>query len=269
MVVFPHCKINLGLRIISKRPDGYHAIETCFYPVPLTDILEIIPSASFSFGQSGLAIPGSDNQNLCRKAYELLAVDFKLPPINMHLHKVIPMGAGLGGGSSDAAFTLRLINQIFELNISEEKLRHYAAQVGSDCSFFIQDKPMFGTGRGEILSECTVRLSGKYLVLVNPDVHVSTAEAYANVKPGGVEGNVVSVLKQPIHHWRSQLVNDFEASVFNRHPVLAQIKETLYSQGAVYASMSGSGATVYGIFEKPINLQDTFTGYTYWAGTLP
>lgn len=269
MVVFPHCKINLGLRIISKRSDGYHDIETCFYPVPLTDILEIIPAASFSFSQSGLAIPGSDNQNLCLKAYELLSADFNLPPINLHLHKVIPMGAGLGGGSSDAAFTLRLLNQIFELKISEESLRNYAARLGSDCSFFIQDKPMFGTGRGEILSECTVQLSGMYLVMVKPEVHVATAEAYAGVKPGGIRGELMSVLNQPIHRWRASLVNDFEVSVFKRHPVLTQIKDTLYIQGAVYASMSGSGATVYGIFEKPIDLQDTFTGCTYWAGTLP
>lgn len=269
MVVFPHCKINLGLRIVSKRPDGYHNIETCFYPVPFTDILEIVSSESFSFSHSGLEVPGRENENLCVRAYHLLAADYPVPPIKLHLHKVIPMGAGLGGGSSDAAFTLRMINQHFNLNIADEKLQHYATRLGSDCAFFVQDLPKIGSGRGELLSDCPVHLSGSYCVLVKPEIHVSTADAYARVKAAPRPNSLNSILQQPIANWKNSLTNDFEPTVFEQYPVLAELKNALYTHGALYASMSGSGAAIFGIFEKPVSLKKTFAGLTYWAGILP
>ena len=183
MVSFPPCKINLGLNVVSKRSDGYHDIETCFYPVPLTDALEIIKADRFSFTASGNTIPGDAANNLCIKAYELLRRDFNLAPVAIHLHKIIPTGAGLGGGSSDGAHALRLLNVIFDLKLSGEKLKDYALQLGSDCPFFIENKPMFGSGRGEVLRDISLDLSGRFIVLVKPNEHVSTAEAYAGVTP--------------------------------------------------------------------------------------
>lgn len=268
MVAFPPCKINLGLRVISKRPDGYHNLETCFYPVPWTDALEIIRSDSFSFTQSGLPIPGQQADNLCVRAYRMLQQEFQLAPVKIHLHKVLPTGAGLGGGSSDAAYTLRLLNQIFELGLATEQLNNYAAQLGSDCSFFIQDNPMLGSGRGEILSPCSVTLKGYYLVVVKPEIHISTAEAYKNVKPAKPDQVLTNVLDSPITRWKNTLMNDFEESVFEKHPAILKIKNTLYEKGALFASMSGSGASVYGIYDTPVDLKEHFAGMTYWAGTL-
>src|SRR6478609_5739899 len=183
MISFPPCKINLGLQVVSKRPDGYHNIETCFYPIPWTDILEIIPADVLAFSNSGISIPGKQEENLCLKAYELLRKNFDLKPVKIHLHKVIPMGAGLGGGSSNAAHTLRMLNTIFNLQLNNDQLRQYASQLGSDCSFFIEDEPMMGTGRGEVLENTSVNLKDKFIVLVKPDLHVPTAEAYSGVKP--------------------------------------------------------------------------------------
>lgn len=268
MVAFPPCKINLGLRIISKRPDGYHNLETCFYPVPWTDVLEIIRSDSFSFTQSGLPIPGQEEDNLCIRAYRMFQREFQLAPVKIHLHKVLPTGAGLGGGSSDAAYALRLLNQLFELGLATEQLNDYAAQLGSDCSFFIQDNPMLGSGRGEILSPCAVALTGLFVVLVKPEIHVSTADAYANVTPVKPDQSLTKVLESPISSWKNILVNDFEKSVFEKYPIIRKIKNDLYEAGALYASMSGSGASVYGIFSTPVNLKGTFAGMTYWAGTV-
>ncbi|HTJ52823.1 MAG TPA: 4-(cytidine 5'-diphospho)-2-C-methyl-D-erythritol kinase [Cyclobacteriaceae bacterium] len=250
MVSFPPCKINLGLNIIRKRSDGYHDIETCFYPVPWTDILEIIVSDQVTFASTGLTIPGNTDDNLCLKAYYLIKKDFDIAPVKIHLHKIIPTGAGLGGGSSDAAFTLRMLNEIFKLNLSTTQLLSYASQLGSDCAFFIQDKPMLGEGRGEILSEIDVDLKGKFLVIVKPDVHVSTANAYAGVKPEVPSVRLKNVLEKRTHEWRRSLKNDFEESVFIRYPEIKEIKEKLYSEDALYASMSGSGSAVFGIFEK-------------------
>lgn len=269
MVSFPPCKINLGLNIIGKRPDGYHDLITCFYPVPWLDVLEIIPAAEFSFSGSGLPIPGDAEENLCIKAYRLLKKDFNLGPVQMHLHKIIPMGAGLGGGSADAAWVLRTLDQVFGLQLSPEKLRHYASQLGSDCAFFTTDKPMLGTGRGEVLQPASVSLSGKFMVLVKPAVHVSTAEAYSAVTPGQPAHDLKEVLeKQPVDSWKGRVVNDFEGSVFRRYPVIGQIKETLYAKGALYASMSGSGSAVFGIFSNPTDLRSTFEDHTYWSGVL-
>jgi 4-diphosphocytidyl-2-C-methyl-D-erythritol kinase len=272
MVSFPPCKINLGLNILSKRSDGYHNVETYFYPVPWTDILEIIPAETLAFSSSGNAIPGKAEENLCLKAYSLLKKDFGLSPVHIHLHKIIPTGAGLGGGSSDGAHTLRLLNTIFQLNLSTEKLMHYAAALGSDCAYFIQDKSMLGSGRGEMLSEIAVRLKGKFLMLVKPDVHVSTAEAYAHVKPHQPEFSLRHILEsRPVNEWRAVVKNDFEESVFKKYPEIQSLKEKMYSLGAIYSCMSGSGSTVFGIFNSPVDALDIemhFSVQTKWSGML-
>ncbi len=268
MVSFPHCKINLGLQIISKRADGYHAIETCFYPVPWTDILEIVKASKYSNSFSGLAIPGREEDNLCVKAYQLLRNDFDLPPIQMHLHKAIPFGAGLGGGSSDAAFALRTLNSLFDLQLSSAQLRDYASRLGSDCAFFVGDNQMLASGRGEVLSETPLTLKGFFLVLIKPDIHVSTAEAYAGVKPQPPPVRLAKILALPLAEWKNLLVNDFEESVFKKYPAISSLKKKLYQHGAIYASMSGSGASVFGIFNSPVDLKKEFEG-TYWAGVLP
>lgn len=269
MVTFPPCKINLGLGVIRKREDGYHDIETCFYPVPWTDALEIVKADPFSFTSSGNSIPGDAANNLCIQAYELLRRDFNLSPVAIHLHKVIPTGAGLGGGSSDGAHTLRLLNELFDLKLSAEKLKDYAFQLGSDCPFFIENKPMFGSGRGEVLHDISLDLTGKFIMLVKPNEHVSTAEAYAGVMPASPLISTKEILeKTPVTGWRDHLKNDFEASVFKKHPVIGEIKRKLYQQGALYASMSGSGSAVFGIFEKPVDLKKDFAESVYWSTTL-
>jgi 4-diphosphocytidyl-2-C-methyl-D-erythritol kinase len=269
MVTFPPCKINLGLGVIRKREDRYHDIETCFYPIPWTDALEIVKADVFSFTSSGNLIPGDPANNLCIKAYELLRRDLNLSPVAIHLHKIIPTGAGLGGGSSDGAHALRLLNVIFDLKLSIEKLNDYALQLGSDCPFFIEDKPMFGSGRGEVLHDVALDLSGRFIALVKPNEHVSTAEAYAGVIPASPLISIKEILeKTPFTQWRDHLKNDFEESVFKQHPVIGEIKQKLYQHGAVYASMSGSGSAVFGIFEKPVDLKKEFPGSVYWSMTL-
>ena len=269
MVSFPPCKINLGLNILNKRPDGYHNLETCFYPVSWTDILEIIPADTLTFSSSGNSIPGRAEENLCLQAYSLLKKDFDLQPVNIHLHKIIPTGAGLGGGSSDAAHTLRLLNTIFQINLSNEKLMQYAAALGSDCAFFIQDKPMLGSGRGDVLTEADVKLKGKFLLLVKPNIHVSTAQAYANVKPNQPEVSLQHVLStSAVSDWKNVVKNDFEESVFGKYPEIKDIKEKMYSLGAIYSSMSGSGSTVFGIFDAPVNVNEPFSSTENWSGIL-
>lgn len=269
MISFPPCKINIGLNVLSKRPDGYHDIETCFYPVPWTDILEIIPSETLAFTASGLSIPGNSSDNLCLKAYESLKADFDLAPVKIHLHKVIPTGAGLGGGSSNAAHTLRLLNSIFNLTLKDDQLKKYASQLGSDCAFFIEDRPMIGTSRGEILNAIQLKLNEKFIVLIKPDVHVSTTEAYAGVKTQLKAQSLQDVLiKTKLSMWKDSVKNDFEESVFKKHSLINEIKSKLYQQGASYASMSGSGSAVYGIFEKSVDLKDQFQKSTYWSGKL-
>jgi 4-diphosphocytidyl-2-C-methyl-D-erythritol kinase len=270
MVSFPPCKINLGLQVIEKRSDGYHNLETCFYPVPWCDILEIVPAQEFSFVLTGDAIPGDANENLSVKAYRLLAAEYNLPPVAIHLHKIIPTGAGLGGGSADAAHTLRSLNKLFHLDIDQGKLLAFAAQLGSDCAFFVQDKPMIGTGRGEILQPAPrVSLANKFLVIVKPAIHVSTAEAYAGITPQRPDKLLNAILSEvPVNLWKDVLINDFEKSVFVKYPAIASIKEKLYQQGAVYASMSGSGAAVFGIFDEGVDLKAGFSDCAYWSGAL-
>jgi len=269
MVSFPHSKINLGLHVVSKREDGFHNIETCFYPIPWCDVLEIIPSDTISFTNTGLSIPGQPEENLCLKAYYLLRDDFDLPSINMHLHKIVPMGAGLGGGSSDGVNVLIMLNDIFELKLSSDQLAGYSIRLGSDCTFFMHKGPMLGTGRGEILSPVSISLKGKFIVVVKPDVHVSTQEAYQGIKPSMPELPLSTILtNHSMSDWQHLLYNDFERVVFNRYPLVGKIKEQLYIEGAMYSSMSGSGSSVFGIFENPIDLQNNFREYIYWSGSL-
>lgn len=268
MVAFPGCKLNLGLHILAKRPDGYHTINTCFYPLPWTDVLEFLPSPSWAFAQSGLTIPGGEGDNLCVKAHHLLDLDFHLPPVQGQLHKIIPMGAGLGGGSADAAHSLRLLNDIFSLALSRERLTAYARQLGSDCTFFIQDQPAFGAGRGDDLEPIELTLKGLYLVVISPLIHVSTAMAYASVTPAPAAEDLRTVLRQPVAEWKARLVNDFEPSVFHRYPELQNIKQHLYSMGAVYASLSGSGSSLFGLFDRPVAREVDFPGVPGWSGWL-
>jgi len=269
MVSFPPCKINLGLNIIGKRSDGYHDIATGFYPVQRTDVLDIVPAKDFSFAVSGDLIPGAAVDNLCVRAYHLLKKDFSLKPVAIHLLKCIPIGAGLGGGSADGAYTLRALNQIFDLAISREKMVVYAAQLGSDCAFFIENKPMIGTGRGEVLSALDVTLKGKYLVIVRPEVQILTATAYAGVVPHDPGADLRDVLERhPMSEWRHLLKNDFEATLFPQFPIIEALLQKLYALGAIYASMSGSGSAVFGIFENATNLEKEFESYDYWSGFL-
>jgi 4-diphosphocytidyl-2-C-methyl-D-erythritol kinase len=265
VIVFPNSKINLGLNILRKRSDGYHDLETVFYPIPLTDILEIIEnkhpedSPRMPFTISGFSVPGVPASNICAKAYKLLKRDFpKLPFIQMHLHKGVPLGAGLGGGSADAAFVLKLLNDIFSLNISGKELIDYAAELGSDCPFFIINKPCFATGRGEILEEITLDLSAYKFVIVNPGIHINTGDTFVKLKPAIPEKSIREIIAQPIETWKYQLQNDFEKVVFKQYREIVDIKDTLYRIGAIYSSMSGSGSTVYGIFKKEQQLELNF-----------
>lgn len=256
MISFPNAKINLGLHITSKRKDGYHEIETCMYPVPLCDALEMIIDRNPNWNSTGLHIPGDSKDNLILKAEKLLRKDFPgLPNLNIHLHKNIPMGAGLGGGSADGAFALRLMNNLFDLHLDNFFLEEYAAQLGSDCPFFIENAPAIARGRGELLEPITLSLKGVHLVLINPGIHVGTKEAYAGVIPTPPKVKLEEVLADR-SRWKTELVNDFEPSVFETFPEIREIKEKMYSSGAFYAAMSGSGSSVFGLFpEKPVELK--------------
>ena len=269
MVSFPPCKINLGLNVTSKRQDGFHEITTCFYPVPWTDVLEIVPSRSFSFATSGVDIPGASADNLCVRAYTLLKKDFNLKPVSIYLLKIVPIGAGLGGGSADGAFTLKILNELFELGLSLPQLSQYAAQLGSDCAFFTDARPKLGKGRGEVLSPLSLSLAGRYIAIVKPQVHVSTAEAFAAITPRNPDTNLKEVLENyPIDRWKDLVKNDFEHELFRRFPIIEAIKQKLYACGAVFASMSGSGSAVFGIFDHEIDLKKEFPDQVYWSGFL-
>jgi len=269
MIAFPNAKINIGLNIVEKRPDGFHDIETIFYPIGLSDVLEINKSEMISFQNSGLIVENRQfKSNLCFKAYELLKTDFQLAPVSMHLHKIIPFGAGIGGGSSDATFTLKLLNSLYKLNLDKDQLRKYAEKIGSDCSFFLINKPAFATGKGNNLHEISLNLNGYFLVLIHPQIHVSTAQAYANAVPQKPKTSLKELIAEPIKNWKDLIINDFEESVFKTHSELKYIKEELYKQGAIYASMSGSGSAIYGIFEKEINVKSKFKDYFIWTEQL-
>jgi len=248
MISFPNCKINIGLSVIEKRPDGYHNIESVLYPIQLCDILEIIKSSRFSFTSSGL--PTGEGINLCVQAYRLLKKHHRITGVNLHLHKNIPVGAGLGGGSSDAAFTISMLNKLFTLKLSKEKMKRFAADLGSDCPFFIINKPVIASSRGEILSKTDLNLKNYNIFVVFPEIAVSTSEAYKTVIPTLKQTSLAHLVKFPVNEWKNLIFNDFESGVFAKYPEIKRIKETFYELGAVYASMSGSGSSVYGIFEK-------------------
>jgi 4-diphosphocytidyl-2-C-methyl-D-erythritol kinase len=256
MIQFSPCKINLGLSILEKRADGFHALETVFYPVGLNDIVEIVPAKLFTFSHSGISIPGEASTNLCVKAYHLLKADFpQMGDVKIHLHKNIPMGAGLGGGSGDGTTVLKMLNNLFNLNISKEQLLHYAASLGSDCPFFIFNEACHATGRGEILEPIAIDLSNYTIALVHPGIHIATSWAFQQLSPCVKEKSIASIIKQPIETWKAELINDFEAPVFKAHPTLEAFKNNLYEQGAIYASMSGSGSSLFGIFPKGTKIE--------------
>jgi 4-diphosphocytidyl-2-C-methyl-D-erythritol kinase len=252
MLTFPFCKINLGLHIINKRADGFHDIETVFYPVKtLTDVLEIIPSEQFSFQCYGISVDGKDEDNLVVKAYNLMQQRYHLPPVSIHLVKKIPIGAGLGGGSSDAAAALVLLNKLFNLHLDTETLKAHASDLGSDCPFFIEGTPAFASGRGEKLIPCRCpELENKHILIVNPNIHISTAEAYSTCKPSQPETDLREIVQKPIASWKTLLKNDFEKTLFPAYPYLVELKEKLYRDGALYASLSGSGSALFGVFNR-------------------
>ena len=265
MILFPNAKINIGLFITEKRTDGFHNIESCFFPIKWQDILEIIPAETkSSFSSTGIEIPGSSQNNICIKAFELLKKEYNIPEVKIHLHKQIPIGAGLGGGSSDGAFMLKGLNELFNLNLSNEKLKNFARQLGSDCAFFIDNKAIFAHDKGDMFGEIKLNLKGYYLYLIYPNTHVSTAEAYSKVHAKDTTIDLREVLQEDPENWQKEVVNDFEYSLFPNHPKLEKLKKDFYKMGASYASMSGSGSTVYGIFKnKPTHLSNNMNSLIY------
>jgi 4-diphosphocytidyl-2-C-methyl-D-erythritol kinase len=268
MVVFPNCKINIGLNIINRRTDGFHDIESVFYPVPWNDILEIIPSEREEFIFEGTKIDCTLNDNLCYKAYQLIKDDYKIPSIKLYLYKNIPSGAGLGGGSSDAAFTLQTLNSLFSLGLSDEKLLQYASVLGSDCAFFIKNKPIYATGKGNVFEDIPVNLKGYYLLIVKPKLNVSTAEAYKLINQETPETSLIDSINLPVSKWKLRIKNDFETPLFHVYPELKVIKDKLYALGAVYSSMSGSGSAIYGLYESMIDFRKEFPDMSCWMKQL-
>lgn len=271
MITFPNAKINLGLRVLRKRPDGFHDIETIFYPIGLTDALEIVPSddGKLSFALSGMALTDGGGDNLCVRAFRLMQQRYNLPEVKIFLHKTIPAGAGLGGGSSDAAFTLKLVRRLFGLKVSDDELKGMAAALGSDCPFFIENIPSFASGRGEVMQELPLTLKGKHLLLVKPDVAISTPWAYGAITPSGESLPAVNLLFAGSASWNHLLKNDFEAVVMEKYPVVKEIRDKMTEAGAFYAAMSGSGSSVFGLFdEKPTLGRHDFEGMFVWQEVL-
>jgi 4-diphosphocytidyl-2-C-methyl-D-erythritol kinase len=251
MLVFPNAKINIGLRVIKKRKDGFHNIESIFYPVfDLFDVLEIIESDKLSFSSSGIEIPGDSTSNLCIQAFEIIKKDFDIPFVKIHLHKVISIGAGLGGGSADAAFMLKALNDLFSLNLGVEELINYARKLGSDCAFFIENKPVYAFNKGDEFENIDFDLSQFHLKIEYPNIHVGTAEAYSGIVPISSKQNLKDIVNTPIKGWKSFIKNDFEGSIFPNHPSIKKLKDKMYADGAIFASMTGSGSAVFGLFEK-------------------
>ncbi|MDR2534268.1 MAG: 4-(cytidine 5'-diphospho)-2-C-methyl-D-erythritol kinase [Tannerellaceae bacterium] len=267
MISFPNAKINLGLHVVSRLASGYHAIETIFYPIPLCDALEITPSDAFTFRPSGLKLEGPEADNLVVRAMRQLYPG-EPPPIAVHLHKAIPCGAGLGGGSSNAAFMLRMLNETQELQLSLDELESKAATIGADCPFFVRNRPVFATGTGNIFAPIELSLAGMRITLVKPSFGVSTAEAYAGIIPREPLYNIREIIDTPVSKWPALLHNDFEDTVIKSHPQIGKIKDALYKEGALYASMSGSGSAVYGIFDKETSLRRRFPDCFVWEGEL-
>ena len=280
MIVFPNVKINIGLNIVGKRPDGYHNLETVFYPVPLTEALEVVTpdvpldvdanACGYTFSQYGEPVAGNPADNLVIKALNLLKKDFNIPEIKISLLKKLPMGAGLGGGSSDGAFMLLLLNQMFNLNLSDEQLVAYAAKLGADCPFFTVNKPVYATGIGEVMEPVDLDLGGFTLVIVKPDVFVSTKEAFGGIPVKPTATPVRDLVARPVEEWRNCIFNDFEQTIFPLHPEIARVKDELYKAGAAYAAMTGSGASVFGLFrnEPPLALCNLFDGFFYFQTKL-
>lgn len=265
MITFPNAKINIGLQVTERRPDGYHNLDTVFYPIPLHDALEVIVAEEADYDcrlhLSGVDIAGAPDTNLVVRAYRLLAADYPLPSVDIYLHKHIPTGAGLGGGSADASYMLRMLNEMFTLGISTERLEAYAAQLGADCPFFITCAPVYATGIGNEFHPITLDLSGLHIVIVKPEVFVSTKEAYSMVHPEKPAVTLDKKIAAPISEWRESVSNDFEKGIFALHPELQGIKDKLYELGAVYAAMSGSGSALFGLFAEPIEgIEKCFEG---------
>jgi 4-diphosphocytidyl-2-C-methyl-D-erythritol kinase len=264
MICYPNAKINIGLNVVEKRPDGYHNLETIFYPIPLCDALEAVLHENgehpFTFSNTGIEVDAKPEDNICVKALNLIKENYDVPPIQIHLHKQIPFGAGLGGGSADGAFMLNLINKEFALNIPKEELHNMAAQLGADCAFFINNQPAFAEGIGDQLKSIKLDLSGYYLALIKPPIHVSTPEAYSGVVPKPSTDSLIDLIQLPIEQWKHHIKNDFEKSIFTNHPEIGKIKMDLYEAGAIYASMSGSGSSVLGFFkeEPQLNMKESY-----------
>lgn len=284
MVVFPNIKINIGLYITGKRPDGYHNIESVFYPVQWHESLEVMDRdeqawddpqitakaevGKVRFMSYGIDIPGDPSDNLCIKVYQRLEEWFNLPEIDMHLLKTLPIGAGLGGGSADAAFALRALKDHFNLTLSDKEAMDILSEIGSDCPFFWKNRPMYVFGRGEQMRPIDLDLSGYHIVLVNPSIHISTKEAYSGVVPTPPALDLNLLPSLDVGDWKDVVHNAFEDSIFPNHPAIARLKEQLYSLGAIYASMTGTGSTVYGIFKEEPRLDDAFAEATVWSGGL-
>lgn len=255
MLISAGCKINLGLNILGKRTDGFHDLESVFYPIPWNDLIEIVPSNIFSFTTSGLEIDGNPEDNLIVKAYKLMVSEFNIPNVKIHLHKQIPFGAGLGGGSSDATATLILLNKLFKINLNKNSLQALASQLGSDCPFFVENIPVFASATGTHLSPFPLNLAGYYLVIVKPEVHISTSMAYGSLRNFSTKGQLLEAINLPIEEWKGHLKNDFEVPIFDKFPELQMITDSIYSSGAIYASMSGSGSAIFGLYNFKPNLE--------------
>lgn len=266
----PHCKINIGLNVVAKRPDGYHNLETIFYPIPLCDELQMEEDVEDSLCVDGIALDGQWQDNLVMKAvYALRHAGHAIPPLRITLKKNIPCGAGLGGGSSDAAFAMMMLNKEYRLGLSGEQMEQLLAPLGADCPFFVRTEPFYATGIGNVFSPTPLSLKGWHLVLVKPDDHISTKEAYAGIVPQPAAYALTEIANWSMEEWRGRVVNDFEQSVFPNHPTVANIKEQLYQMGASYASMSGSGSSVFGLFKSmPENVQETFSKHFVFQTTL-
>jgi 4-diphosphocytidyl-2-C-methyl-D-erythritol kinase len=270
MLLLSPAKINIGLQIIERRPDGFHNLQSLMYPVGLCDILEIRVAEqgakALTFSQSGILVQDGSGKNLCEMAHDVFSRERQLPPIEIHLHKQIPIGAGLGGGSSNATQTLKGLNQLVKNPLNPEALHEMAAGLGSDCPYFLHENAMMMEGRGDLLSTSSISLEGLWLVILFPEIHISTPEAYSGVSPKQPELHLEELLKAPIQQWRDLVVNDFEEGIFIKHPGLSALKEHLYDAGALYASLSGSGSSLYGIFSEKPELPGLVARFLIWEG---
>ena len=271
MLCYPNAKINIGLKVLEKRSDGYHNLETIFYPIPLYDALELVPDNSgkepYTWGNSGIEVDTASENNICIKALKLVKARYELPAVNVHLHKMIPFGAGLGGGSADGAFMLTLLNKEFKLNMSAEELYDMARQLGADCPFFLSNRPACASGIGDIIQAIEPDLSGYHLYLIKPPLHVSTPEAYNGVRPHATADSLKDLIQLPVEQWKYHIKNDFEKSVFAKYPEIGRLKMMLYDAGALYASMSGSGSAVFGIFSHKPSINAEGSNFT-WESQL-